>query len=88
MPLGVRVSSKRIAINTLATYGRSVLAMGMALFSSRWVLNSLGQSDFGLYSVVGSIIVFIVFLNSVMAFVAVITASVGRHHPYRAVGSS
>lgn len=51
----------------MATYGRSVLAMGMALFSSRWVLNSLGQSDFGLYSVVGSIIVFIVFLNTVMA---------------------
>ena len=62
--------------------------MGMALFSSRWVLNSLGQSDFGLYSVVGSIIVFIVFLNSVMAFASVITASVGRPRPYRAVGSS
>lgn len=61
------MSSRRIVINTAATYGRSVIAMGMALFSSRWVLNSLGQSDFGLYSVVGSIIVFIVFLNNVLA---------------------
>jgi len=60
-------SSKLIVVNTLATYGRSVLSMGLALFSSRWVLNSLGQSDFGLYSLVGSIIIFIVFINGIMA---------------------
>lgn len=60
-------SSKRLFVNTLATYGRSVISMGIALFSSRWVLNSLGQTDFGLFSVVGSIIVFIVFLNNVLA---------------------
>lgn len=41
--------------------------MGLTLFGSRWVLSNLGQSDFGLYSVVGSIIVFIVFLNNIMA---------------------
>ena len=61
------MSSKRLAVNTLVTYGRSVLSMGMALFSSRWVLQALGQSDFGLYSVVGSIIVFIMFVNGAMA---------------------
>lgn len=59
--------SKRIALNTLATYGRSVVAAGLALFSSRWVLSALGQTDFGLYSVVGSIIIFLVFLNSILA---------------------
>jgi len=77
------MSSKRIAINTLATYGRSVLAMGLALFSSRWVLNALGQSDFGLYSVVGSIIVFIVFLNMVMAGSAArfFAFSIGKRDP-------
>jgi O-antigen/teichoic acid export membrane protein len=56
-----------MAINTMATYGRSLFSMILALFSSRWVLDSLGQTDFGLYNVVGSIIVFIIFLNSVMA---------------------
>lgn len=74
------MSSKRIIANTAATYLRSLLALGMALFSSRWVITSLGQSDFGLYSVVGSIIVFIVFLNSVMSWGAArfFAFSIGR----------
>jgi O-antigen/teichoic acid export membrane protein len=59
--------TQRIAFNTMATYTRSVLGIALALFSSRWVLDALGQTDFGLFSVVGSIIVFITFLNSVMA---------------------
>lgn len=64
--------SQRIILNALATYGRSVLGAGLALFSSRWVLNALGQTDFGLFTLVGSLIVFVVFLNSVMG------VSVGR----------
>ncbi|CAG37943.1 lipopolysaccharide biosynthesis protein [Desulfotalea psychrophila] len=68
--------SHRIIINTAATYTRSVFAIGLALFSSRWVLNALGQTDFGLFTVVGSLIIFISFLNSVMA------ASASRHFAY------
>lgn len=66
----------RIILNTAATYSRSVFAIGLALFSSRWVLNALGQTDFGLFTVVGSLIVFITFLNSVMA------GSASRHFAY------
>lgn len=62
--------SQRIFINTAATYARYVLTTGLALFSIRWVLNALGQSDFGLFSVIGSLIVFITFLNSVLAWSA------------------
>ncbi len=69
-------SSHRIIVNTAATYTRSVLALGLALFSSRWVLNALGQTDFGIFAVVGSLIVFVAFLNSVMA------ASASRHFAY------
>ena len=69
-------SSQRIALNTAATYARSVLAVGLALFSSRWVLSALGPTDFGLFSLVGSIIMFITFLNSVLA------SSVSRHFAY------
>ena len=69
-------SSHRIVLNTAATYTRSVLAIGLALFSSRWVLNALGQTDFGLFTVVGSLIIFIIFLNSVMA------GSASRHFAY------
>ncbi len=59
-------SSQRIILNTLATYGRSVLAAGLAIFSSRWILNALGQTDYGLYNLVGSLIVFVTFLNGLL----------------------
>lgn len=39
----------------------------MSLFSVRWVLQSLGKEDFGLYSVVGGLIVFILFIGNTMA---------------------
>jgi len=68
--------SQRIILNTAATYIRSILAVGLALFSSRWVLHALGQTDFGLYAVVGSVIIFITFFNSVMA------GSAARHYAY------
>ncbi|MEN9306558.1 MAG: hypothetical protein RL173_490 [Fibrobacterota bacterium] len=59
--------SRKIAVNMLSSYGRSVISAGLALFSSRWVLNTLGQSDYGLYNVVGSLIAFVVFLNGVLS---------------------
>lgn len=58
-------ANKRIAFNAMATYGRTILRMGLGLFSSRWVLQSLGEVDYGLMGVVGSLIVFITFLNTV-----------------------
>lgn len=58
--------STRIIINTLATYGQSLFAMAVSLFSARWVLQALGPVDFGLFSVVGSIILLITFLQGGM----------------------
>jgi O-antigen/teichoic acid export membrane protein len=69
-------SSQRVVFNTAATYARSVLGAGLALFSVRWVLSALGQTDFGLFSVVGSLIVFITFLNTIMA------GSVSRYYAF------
>jgi O-antigen/teichoic acid export membrane protein len=69
-------SSQLIVLNTAAAYARSVLGAGLALFSIRWVLNAMGQTDFGLFSIVGSLIIFITFLNNVMA------GSVSRHYAF------
>lgn len=60
-------SKKRIIVNTVATYTRTILAVFLVLFSSRWVLSELGISDFGLFSLIGSVLVFISFLNTVLA---------------------
>lgn len=68
--------SQRIVLNTSATYVRSILSVALGLFSSRWVLNALGQTDFGIFSVIGSLIILVVFLNTVMS------GSVGRHYAF------
>ena len=69
-------SSSRIVINTGVTYLRSILGVGFALFSSRWILQALGATDFGLFQVVGSLIVVLTFFNSVMA------SSAARHFAF------
>lgn len=59
--------STRIIINTLATYGRSLFGLVIGLFSTRWILLALGQTDYGLYGVIGSIIMLMNFLNQGMS---------------------
>lgn len=66
----------RIVVNALATYGRSLVTLCLGLFSARWVLAALGEVDFGLYGVIGSIIVFITFFNGVLG------TSVARYYAY------
>lgn len=73
--------TQRIIANTLATYGRNLFGICLTLFSSRWVLNALGASDFGLYGLVGALVVMIGFLNGVMGL------SASRHYAY-AIGRS
>ena len=43
--------NRRIFLNIVATYGRSLYALVCGLFISRWVLAALGKTDFGLYGV-------------------------------------
>lgn len=57
----------KIIINTIASYSRTVVSIAFVLFSSRWVLASLGVSDFGIYSLIGSILAIVVFLNTILA---------------------
>ena len=61
------MSSRRIILNTSTMYLRSVLGIAFSLLSVRWVLGALGPDDFGLYAVVGALIVFITFINRVLA---------------------
>lgn len=49
-------NSKRIAKNTLALYFRMFLLMAIGLYTSRVVLNALGETDFGIYGAVGGIV--------------------------------
>ena len=59
--------NKRIAKNTFLLYVRMFLIILVNLYMSRVVLKALGVEDYGLYSVVGSVVAFLGFLNTAMA---------------------
>ena len=49
-------NNKQIAKNTLLLYFRMLLTMVVSLYTSRIVLNALGVEDFGIYNVVGGVL--------------------------------
>ncbi|MCL2101494.1 MAG: hypothetical protein FWH22_07255 [Fibromonadales bacterium] len=59
-------NNKRIAKNTLFLYFRSILTLGAGLYTSREVLAQLGIEDFGVYNVVGGVIVLFSFIQNAM----------------------
>ena len=59
-------NNKRIAKNTLLLYFRMLLTMCVALYTSRVVLAALGIADYGIYNVVGGIVVLFTFINNAM----------------------
>ena len=59
-------NNKRIAKNTLFLYIRSVLLLFINLYTSRVVLDALGVDDYGIYNVVGGVIVMFSFINESM----------------------
>ena len=46
---------KRVAKNTVLLYIRMIIVMGVSLFTSRVILESLGVEDYGVYNIVGGI---------------------------------
>ena len=63
----VHINNKRIVKNTALLYFRMLFTMLVGLYTSRVVLSSLGVGDYGLYNVVGGIVVILSFLNGAMA---------------------
>lgn len=56
--------NKRIAKNTALLYLRMTFTMIISLYTSRVILHNLGVEDYGLYQVVGGIVVLLSFVNS------------------------
>ena len=59
-------SSQRILVNTTAQYIRTVINVCLSLYSTRLILAALGQSDFGLYSVVAGIVAMLSFITNAL----------------------
>lgn len=65
-----------IFYNAAVTYGRSLVSLLLGLFSSRWVLQALGTSDFGISVAIGSLIAFGTFWGDLLRI------SVARNFAY------
>lgn len=59
-------NSKRIAKNTVYMFFRMFLVMAVGLYTSRVVLATLGVEDYGLYNVVGGVVVLFGFLQQAL----------------------
>ena len=68
--------NRRIFLNIVATYGRSLYGLVIGLFCGRWTLMALGEVDYGLLGVVGGLTAFIEFINGLLA------SAVGRFYAF------
>ena len=66
-------AGRLIAVNALVSYARSLAALGLGLFASRWTLQAMGAGDFGIYVAVGALIAFGSIFGDILGI------SVGRH---------
>lgn len=57
-------ASNRLIINTAAQYTRTIINVVLSLYSSRLILQILGESDFGIYSLVGGVVSLLSFLTN------------------------
>lgn len=60
-------NNKRIAKNAIALFMRMFIIAILGLVSSRLMLRTLGEIDFGIYSVVGGAVTMMAFFNTVLA---------------------
>lgn len=60
------VNGKRIVKNTIFLYFRMIIMMCITIYTSRVVLDVLGVDDYGIYNVVGGVIVLFAFISNSM----------------------
>lgn len=68
--------SRRVILNVIATYGRSLYTLVAGLFIARWALAALGQVDYGLIGLIGGLTFAVTFLNGLLA------SAVGRFYAF------
>lgn len=74
-------NNKRIAKNSFMLFIRMLFSMAVSLYTTRAILEILGVIDFGIYNVVGGVIVFFGFLNQTMSTTTsrFITTALGKN---------
>lgn len=60
-------STNKIIFNTSVLYGQLIIGMALGLFTTRIILNALGEEDFGIYMLVAGVVGMLGILNSNMS---------------------
>lgn len=60
-------NSSRIARNTVMLYFRMLLMLFIGLFTSRVILRNLGETDYGIYNVVGGVVTVFTFITGAIS---------------------
>lgn len=58
--------SQRIVVNTIAQYTRTFINVCLSLYSTRLILAALGQTDFGIFSVVAGVVAMLGFMTNAL----------------------
>lgn len=74
------INNKRIAKNTAALYFRTIFVMVVTLFTSRVILKALGVENYGIYQVVGGMVVMFQMISGALsaAISRFITFEIGK----------
>ena len=74
--------NNKIIVNTGILFAKLFVCVFLGLFQTRYVLEALGSSDFGIFSLVGSCIAMLSFMNSAMSMSAqrFISYSIGENN--------
>lgn len=59
-------NAKRVAVNTIAQYVRTIINMLLSLYTVRMILITLGSSDYGIYSVVAGVVSMLAFITNAL----------------------
>ena len=59
-------ASQRVIVNTIAQYTRTIINVCLSLYSTRLILSILGQTDYGIYSVVAGVVAMLSFVTSAL----------------------
>ncbi len=59
-------SASKIIMNTAFLYGKIVITIFLSLYSTRLILNSLGEVDYGIFNLIGGVIAMLSFINGSM----------------------
>ena len=75
-------NSKRIAKNTLMLYIRTFFIMIVNLYTSRVTLDALGVDDFGIYNIVGGVVIMFSIISASLsnAITRYLTFEIGNHN--------